>query len=241
MSIVGFCKEQKIGWKKGHSIFTETDFKVNHFLVDQIKKCYPGDNIISEELPEIKNKSEYTWYIDPIDGTINFARGIEYYGVIIALAKGKEMIMGAVYKPVQKELFFAKKGRGVFLNGKRIKSKAKNKLSEAMIHLDVWKHSRYYIKELNQILEKKAWVVTHRQCCAVSACYSALGHMDGFIFSHNTPWDVAAVDLICREAGLVSSQMNGDPWYPGGSMKGYVCAKKNVHKELVKITKRFVK
>ncbi|MFH1367331.1 MAG: inositol monophosphatase [Patescibacteria group bacterium] len=241
IALANFQLEQKIGWKKGKSIVTATDIKINKFLVSEIKKNFSGHNIISEELPDIKNKHTYTWFIDPIDGTINYAQGIPYFGVSVGLARGKEIIMGMVFDPVHKELFFAEKGRGSFLNGRKFVSTARNNFSESMISVEIWNNSKYPILKMKQALEKRIWVLSERQCLCVSACYSALGRMDGYIFSHDTPWDVAAIDLICREAGLKTSQMDGQPWYPGGKMKGYVCARPKVHKELIGLLKPYIK
>jgi len=240
MALVNFRLEQKIGWKKGRSIVTATDIKINKFIVAEIKKNFGDHNIISEELPDIKNQHEYTWFIDPIDGTINYAQGIPYFGVSLGLARGKEMMMGGVFDPVHQELFFAEKDKGAFLNGQKFISRAREKFSETMIHLDVWKNSKYPLIKMKTALEKKIWCLTERACISITACYAALGRMDGFMFSHNTPWDVAAPDIICREAGLVASQMDGQPWYPGGKLKGYICAKPKVHQELVRFLKPFI-
>jgi len=240
MSLDGFWKEQKISWKKGGSPVSKTDIKVNKYLVSEIKNSFPNHNIISEELPEVKKESSFTWFIDPIDGTINFVQGIPYFGISVGLAKGSEMIMGAVYDPVHKELYFAEKNKGAHLNGQLIKSKARDDLSKALIDLEIWSKAKYKLDKFEFELSKKIWVVAKRQCLVLSACYAALGRMDGFIFAHNTPWDVAAIDLICREAGLVTSQMDSKPWYPGRKMKGYLCAKEGVHKKLLKLIKPYL-
>jgi myo-inositol-1(or 4)-monophosphatase len=234
-----FRSSQKHFWKKDKSILTETDLKIDKYLASEIKKYFPHHNIISEEAAPIHNGGEYTWFIDPIDGTINFAQGIPYFCVSIGLAKGKEMIFGAVYDPVHNELFFAEKGKGAYLNGKKIRLRIKEKIANIIISLDIWKNAKYNLMKFQEEICKNFRVPTKRQCFCLSGCYAAIGRMDVAVFAHNSPWDVAAVSLICKEAGLKVTELDGKKFVPREEMKGIIIAKPKLHKEIMKYIKKY--
>jgi len=236
----GFKTGRQITWKPDKSPVTPTDFKVNNYLVKEIKKYFPNHSIISEELPaEIRN-SKYTWYIDPIDGTIPFSQGIDFFTNSIGLAKGKEVILATVCDPIRNELFFAQKGKGAYLNGKRIKSAARQNLSQALIDFEIWKRAPYDLYELKDYLTRRIYVESRQASLAICLCYVAIGRMDAVIFGGNLPWDIAASYLICQEAGVKCSNLDGTIWHPGEEVKGLIAARPKLHKELVKITRKYL-
>ena len=107
--------------KKGkNDIVTEADFAAEKIILDLIKKHFPSHNTISEEAGIEKNNSDYTWIIDPLDGTVNYTQGIEEYAVSIALSHNDKIIIGVIYRPESNEIFFAEKGKGAFKNNKKI-------------------------------------------------------------------------------------------------------------------------
>ena len=102
------------------SVVTKADLLVEKIIISAIRKKYPDHGIISEESPRHKPDAEYVWIIDPIDGTLNFATGIPLFGTMVALAHRGQVILSAIHFPVTDELFFAKKGKGAYVNGKRV-------------------------------------------------------------------------------------------------------------------------
>ncbi|HLD87072.1 MAG TPA: inositol monophosphatase family protein, partial [Candidatus Nanoarchaeia archaeon] len=107
--------------KEGKSLVTDLDIACNDLIVGMIKKRFPTHNIITEETSPINQQSQYTWHIDPIDGTHNFIRGIPLFGVSIACARNGKVELGVIYLPLFRKMYVAQKGKGAFLNGKRIR------------------------------------------------------------------------------------------------------------------------
>ena len=118
--------------KADGGLVTRADVEVESFLIEELQKIIPGSAIWAEESGKSGN-SEYCWVIDPLDGTSNFARGLPYFCISIALMKNQKTIMGAIYQPVSDELFFAAEGQSAFCNGVSIHPSAKNSLSGAMV------------------------------------------------------------------------------------------------------------
>ncbi len=235
-----FYKTKNIGWKKGKQILTKTDIKINELMNETIEKKFPNHNIISEELPEINKNSEYTWYVDPIDGTIAFAQGIPYFCNVLALKKNKNIILSVVYDPIHDELFVAEKNKGTYLNNNKIISKSRDKIQDAYFYIGIWKESYYKLMPLLCELNKKMWCGFPKESCILSACYSACSRMDGAIFTHNTPWDIAPQALITSEAGLKVTDLWGNPVENSGYTKGIIIAKPELHKQILKMTKKYL-
>lgn len=237
----GFVSGRRITWKPDKSPVTPTDLKVNNYLVREIKRHYSNHSIISEELPEQIGSSKYTWYIDPIDGTIPFSQGIAFFTNSIGLAKGREIILATVCDPIRNELFFAQKGKGAYLNGKRIKSPAREKLSQAFIDFEIWPQAPYDLYQLRDYLTKRIYMESRQASLAICLCYVAIGRMDAVIFGGDLPWDIAAGSLICQEAGVECTNLDGTVWHPGEKLKGMIVARPKLRRELVKQARKFVK
>jgi len=235
-----FKGSRKITWKPDMSPLTETDLKVNKYLVKEIKKNFPSHSIISEELPKQTGSSDYTWYIDPIDGTIPFSQGIDFFTNSIGLAKGKEMILATACDPIRNELFFTQKGKGTYLNGKRIKSTARQELKKAFIDFEIWSSAKYNLYKFKESLVGKIYIESRQASLVLSSCYVITGRMDAVIFAGDMPWDVAAAYLICSEAGVKCTNLDGTVWQPGEKPKGMIAARPKLHQELVKRAKKYI-
>src|SRR5210317_652011 len=119
--------------KKGPGDFvTKTDKKVEQIIIEELQKARPGFNILAEEGGTAENKSEYTWIIDPIDGTSNFIHGIPHFAISIGLEKNREVIAGIIFDPIKNEMFYAEKGRGAYLNNSRIRVSSRNKIEDSI-------------------------------------------------------------------------------------------------------------
>ena len=122
IQLKAFNEDNQIKIKESISnIVTPVDHASEKCIIDIIGQSFPGHNILSEEYGFINNASRYTWVVDPLDGTSNFAAGLPWFGVLIALFKGNEPFMGGAYLPVQNSLYFAEKKRGAFLNNQKIR------------------------------------------------------------------------------------------------------------------------
>ena len=126
-------KDIEIKNKDGNDIVTAIDLYMERNIIKVIKEIFPEHSIYSEECGEEKNKSEYEWFVDPIDGTINFATGIPLFSTSIALKKNDETILGIVLDYNQNDIYYALKGKGAFCNGKKLQVSNNDKISDSII------------------------------------------------------------------------------------------------------------
>jgi myo-inositol-1(or 4)-monophosphatase len=227
----------KISNKEGVNTWvTEADHAAEKAIIDAIKKDFPDHFILSEEVGEIVTGSEVKWIIDPIDGTINFASGIPLCAVSIGVEKAGEMIMGAVYNPFINELFFAEKGKGAFLNERKI---TVSKKSEVVHSCLVTGFPYTYLDMENgplQVFERfvrKGIPVRRLGSAAIDLCWVAAGRFDGFFEHSLSAWDTAAGYLIVEEAGGKVTDMNGDKYSP--YQKKLVATNGLIHDELIEV------
>lgn len=207
-----FEKPKKVKDKKGTSLVSNVDLECNKTIIKIIKKKFPGHNILSEETGFEDNKSDYTWHIDPIDGTHNYVRKIPLYGISVALARHGQVIMGAVALPYFSHLYFAEKGKGAFLNGRKIHVSRKNKLHFYNIAIDFPSARRQYsLSFLNNIASH---IVDVKQfgCAVYHGALLAEGKLDAYVIQKTNPWDIAAAFLIIGEAKGKVTNFEGRPW-----------------------------
>lgn len=197
--------------KKGVKDYvSEIDLKSEQAIFSVIRKAFPGHGFISEEAGEINGAAEEKWVVDPIDGTNNFISGIDYFAVLLALQRGEDLVLGAVFDPVRDELFLAEKGNGAFLNGKRLHVKPCT-LEESIVAVD-FGHSHDI-----RIFRKTAGIASSVGAIrslgsTLSSCYIACNRLQGVLGWNMKPWDFAAPSVIIGEAGGKSFNHEGKPW-----------------------------
>ena len=195
--------EHILDYKGPTNIVTEVDKKSEDFIVGEILKSFPGHSIVAEEGGKTTGEQGNYWYIDPIDGTSNYSRGLPMFCVSIAYAEDSQMKFGCVYDPVRKEFFTAEKGRGAWLNGKPIQVSKTNKLIDAMLvtgfPYDIHQKNNN-LDHFNEII-KEVHTVRRLGSAALDLAYVAMGRLDGYWEIGIGPWDIAAGALIVEEAG----------------------------------------
>lgn len=199
-------------YKSANEIVTSADKGAEKIILDYLKSKYPRHKFISEESKPTENESEFVWYIDPLDGTTNFFYRIPYFNVSIALEHKKHGFVGVVYDPINDELFFAVKGQGAYLNGKKIKPNDNSNLKHAFITSCHGK-SDEQIKTFLELMSKfkrEAKDMRKLGSAALELCSVACGRTDAFIGYGTKPWDVKAGLLIARESGCVLSGVFDD-------------------------------
>ena len=201
--------------EKGSSVnlVTSSDLAVQHFLVDRLSALIPGGGFICEEEDLDDESKEYTWIIDPIDGTANYARGISDCCISVALAKGGEVISGVVYSPWRNELYSAEKGCGAYLNGKRLQVSSRP-FSDAIFCTAMSTYRKEFAKACSDIIfdvYMRSNDVRRFGSAAIELCLLAAGHMELYFEMRLQPWDYAAASLILSEAGGVSCGFDGKP------------------------------
>jgi myo-inositol-1(or 4)-monophosphatase len=201
---------------KGRSDFvTEVDRAAEQAIVDILLKAYPDHAILAEE-SGASGDSEYTWIIDPLDGTTNFIHGFPQYAVSIALRHREHVTQAVVYDPTRNELFTATRGRGAFLNERRIRVSRRTKLSECLIGTGFpfrsFEHLDEYVRMFRSVTEHTAGI-RRPGAAALDLAYVAAGRLDGFWEIGLSPWDMAAGSLLILESGGLVSDFKGEPDY----------------------------
>ncbi len=208
-----FGKEQKITKKGEFNLVTEIDKASEKAVVDLLLRRFPDHSILAEESPAISG-SEYRWIIDPIDGTTNFAHGFPIVSVSIGLEKSGQLIMGGVFDPFRKELFFAERGQGAFLNNRPIHVSKTRTLSESLLATgfpyDRKNDPDTYLNMLRVFLTQIQGI-RRGGSAAIDLCYVACGRFDGYYEMKLSPWDKAAGMMIVEEAGGKLTDFSGSP------------------------------
>jgi myo-inositol-1(or 4)-monophosphatase len=205
-----------VSHKEGiNNLVTEVDKLAEQKIIDIIRKAFPAHSILSEEVGELAQESEYQWIIDPIDGTVNFAHGIPICCVSIGLLKDGHLILGAVYNPMMNELFFAEKGKGATLNGKPISVSKKTDFEKAFLVTGFpykWPDGAEHPIKVFERMVLEGLPVRRLGSAAIDLCWVACGRFDGFWEYNLSAWDVAAGYLLVEEAGGKITDFNGKPY-----------------------------
>lgn len=235
LKIYGHAKIQYTKESKT-SIVTQADLISHKILTETIKKKYPTHGIISEEDKNYKRNAEYVWILDPVDGTRNFASRTPWFSVIVALMKNNKIVMGAIYHPFFEELYFAEKGKGAYLNGKKITCSKKTDLgnTQGIMSIYLEKPNANFVKKLVAAQEKEKFWSISLSCIAMETTHVADGRRDWvFVPIAGGVWDYAAAYIILKESGCVVTNLRGKEW----SLKDneILAANPKLHSKLLKI------
>lgn len=195
------------------SIVTQTDIDSENKIMSIIHEAFPKHNTLGEETGFQNRKSNYTWIVDPIDGTSNFAAGLPWFGVIIAVLKDKLPVMAGCYLPVQKELYYAEKGKGASLNGIPISVSSEKELKNvlAVYSLDYSAEPGKTEQETRLIKRLVNHVRNLRSTNSVlDFCFLASGKVGACINQTTKIWDIAGPALLIEEAGGKVSDLKGN-------------------------------
>jgi len=213
--------------KRANDFVTQVDKSAESAVIDIIRQAYPDHDILGEESGALPGKgttakAEYRWIIDPLDGTTNFIHGFPQYCVSIALEHRGAIQHGVIYDPAKNELFTASKGRGAFLDDRRIRVSKCAQLKDALVGtgFPFKEMSRVdiYFKQLREIMATSAGV-RRAGAAALDLAYVAAGRMDAFWELGLSPWDMAAGALMIQEAGGLVGDLQGDStWLESGDI-----------------------
>ncbi|MEM1316866.1 MAG: inositol monophosphatase family protein [Pseudomonadota bacterium] len=200
----GEVENLQISLKGPGDFVSAADIKAEKTLRDALNKARPGYSFLMEEGGAVDTGSEHRWIIDPLDGTTNFLHGNPMFAVSLALESRGELVAGVIYNPITEELFTAEKGRGAFVNDRRMRVAARTAIDECLIAsgipaLNKRGHGVFLWEERN-IMTGVAGVRATGSA-ALNLAYVAAGRFDGYWEAGLAPWDVAAGMLMVREAG----------------------------------------
>jgi myo-inositol-1(or 4)-monophosphatase len=207
--------ERRVGFElKGeYDLVTEADRASEALVVGRLRSHFPAHAIVAEEGGGIETNSEFRWYVDPLDGTTNFAHSYPVFNVTLALERAGSMIAGVVYDPLRREMFAAEAGGGAYLNHRRIRVSAVNRLGDSLGCTGFPSRKRH--KNVNVHFYHQMGMQTHgvrrSGSAAVDLAYVACGRLDFFWEFGLNPWDMAAGRLLVSEAGGRVSDMRGEP------------------------------
>ncbi|MCP4652799.1 MAG: inositol monophosphatase [Candidatus Omnitrophica bacterium] len=207
-----FGKISEIERKKDKSLVTNLDREAEKMIIDRIKEKFSDHGVIGEESGSQTKDSDYVWIIDPLDGTHNFIRNINIYGVSIGVAYKNELVAGVIYMPEEDELYSAQRGSGAYKNGKKISTSDTADLSECSISFD--SGIKHLPKTMLRVLDHLSGVVFNIRMFGSSArllSYVAEGKIDLAVEFHDRPWDFAGGVVIIEEAGGKTISLKGKP------------------------------
>ncbi len=194
--------DRRIGFelKGDYDLVTEADRTSEKLIVERLHGHFPTHAIVGEESGSHIGSSEYCWYVDPLDGTTNFAHGFPAFNVTMGLEQAGEMVAGVIFDPLRNELFTAERGSGAYLNGRRIQGSKAARIADALVATGFPSRKRHL-----------SHGVRRAGSAALDLAYTACGRLDAFWEFNLNPWDVAAGVLLVREAGGTVSDMRGGP------------------------------
>jgi myo-inositol-1(or 4)-monophosphatase len=226
----------KIQTKTFNDFVSEVDKAAEKAIIDTLKEAYPDHGFLGEESGDTNKEAENIWIIDPLDGTTNFLHSFPCYCVSIALQQKGVLTQAVIYDPVKNDLFTATKGRGAFLNDKRIRVGSRIKLQEALIATGFPFREFSYLDTYMDMLKdmiKKTTGIRRPGSAALDLAYVAAGFSDGFFELNLSPWDIAAGGLIVQEAGGIVGDFEGnESWLKTGNI---VAANPKVFSQMLQV------
>jgi len=202
--------------KRVNDFVTQVDQAAEEAIIEIVRKAHPDHGFLAEESGKTPGEAEYVWIIDPLDGTTNFIHGFPQYAVSIGLRHKGVLTHGVIYDPTNNELFTATRGRGAYLNERRIRVSKRVQLSEALIG------TGFPFRDLQSLDEYLAMFreftvrtagLRRAGAAALDIAYVAAGRLDGFWEMGLSPWDMAAGALLVQEAGGLVGDFRGDSGY----------------------------
>jgi myo-inositol-1(or 4)-monophosphatase len=212
----GYEGEHQVSYKGAIDLVTEVDHQSEDYLLGEIQGRFPDHRIFSEEAGEISGQAEHIWYIDPLDGTVNYAHGVPLFSVSIAYAHAGSLALGVVYDPLRDEMFSAERGKGAWLNGRRLHVSSVEDLQRSLLvtgfPYDTWNTEHNNFENFVRF-SKCSQGVRRLGSAALDLCYVASGRFDGYWELSLRAWDAAAGALIAGEAGATVTDIHGKPDY----------------------------
>ncbi|MFC1644890.1 inositol monophosphatase family protein [Patescibacteria group bacterium] len=223
--------------KDDRSYVTSADLESEKKISEIIKENFPEHKIIGEENGENGNKSNFVWVIDPIDGTTNFSKKVPFFNVAIGLEVAGEVVLGAVYQPITDELFWAVKGEGAYLNGKKISADNETEYSDAFFGFCNGDNRDDMMYTIDLVRKVKPYVRDIRKFASadLEICYVACGRLEGFVAKGVKLMDFKPGCIIAEEAGAVVTDFDGGDWQGNTNGDVLICSSKKIHKKMLSL------
>jgi fructose-1,6-bisphosphatase/inositol monophosphatase family enzyme len=228
-------------WKEDNTPVTKTDFVINALALERIKKAYPSHSVIAEEGSNFREGDEFVWVCDPVDGTIPFCHGVPTSVFALALTHKGETILGVVYDPFGDRLYVAEKGKGAFLNGKRISVSKHNTFENAVIGIN-WSHRSPVdlLQLFGALKSEKARAINVGSIIYMGSLVAA-GEFVAIIYPNKKMHDAAALKVLVEEAGGTVTDIWGDDQRYDRPTNGIVASNGVLHDKILALIRKTVK
>ncbi len=234
--LANFRKDPELMLKRGSAkdVVTQYDKESDRMIRAEIEAVFPDHNLVTEEGGEFDRNSEYTWLVDSLDGTGNFAVGNPFFAVSIGVMKGKELVLGVIYAPYLNELHVAEKGKGAYLNGQRLQVSEVASLSEAYVtSCEGGDKDRTRLNSVNSVLHPAVHDLRKLGSAALECAWVASGRAEAYFTTKICNYDVAAGALLVEEAGGKVSDFQRRWWQP--IKDDFLFSNGKVHEELLQV------
>jgi myo-inositol-1(or 4)-monophosphatase len=225
--------------KKRNDFLTFVDEEAEKAILKILQEAYPDHSFLAEESGFKKQKSDFEWIIDPLDGTKNYISGVPIFSIAIALRQKDQLQLGVVLDPVRNEIFYAQRGEGAYLNGKKIQVSDRHRLEECLLATGFpFKQKEYlssYVNSFQEIFQQSSGI-RRMGSAAIDLAYLAAGRFDGFWEFGLSPWDMAAGSLIILEAGGHVSDFWGQNTYLKNGC--FTATNGHIHMKLIQIIQK---
>ena len=230
-----FRSHPKIEYKGDADLVTAADRAAEVLITSRIRELWPEHDLMGEEGARRESGSDFRWYVDPLDGTTNFAHGFPVFCVSLGLERRGELVAGVVYDPTRDELFAAEQGGGARLNDSPIRVSAARTLAESLLATGFPSHKRHKNPNIHfyHQLTLRSHGVRRAGSAALDLASVAAGRFDGFWEFNLNPWDVAAGALLVREAGGTITDAQGGP-YDHRNPRETIASNRHLHAELLR-------
>ena len=236
---LGKVPGRDIDQKSGSDFVTRVDRDSEKIIIDTLREAFPDHHFLAEESLKEADTDAYRWIIDPLDGTTNYIHQYPVFSLSIALEYRREIILGVVYDPLRKELFTAEKENGAFLNKRRVSISPEHSLEDSLITTGFpFRRKEFidlYLKLFKTVFQKTS-DLRRAGSAALDLSYLACGRCEGFFEIGLSTWDIAAGDILIREAGGIVTDFGGGHEYL--STGNIVAGTPKVHEHLLQEVKR---
>ena len=218
-------------------LVTAVDHRSESYLISEIRRRFPEHRIFSEESGEQLGQDQHVWFVDPLDGTVNYAHHVPVFAVSIAYQQDGALWFGAVYDPMRDEMFSAQYGEGARLNGKPIRVSSTFRLDRSLLATgfayDIRTHPEKNLDHFSRF-SLRCQGIRRLGSAAMDLCYVAAGRYDGFWELRLNAWDVAAGALIAVEAGAIVTDIHGKPDY-FSQPQSILAANPSLHAQMIDV------
>lgn len=232
-----FTLGMKKEWKDDESLVTATDKEINWLVESEVRKHFPNFGLLAEE-GSFDEKNKLLWVCDPVDGTIPFAHGCPNCVFSLALVRDGEPQLGVIFDPFLNRLFFASSGQGAFLNGQPIHVSSQTEMKNNAVGITIWRNARYDLRQFNSLLVDSSAFIISSGSTAYMGMLVAGGEFAANVWPGKTPWDIAALKVIVKEAGGKVTDFFGHDQRYDTEIRGSVASNGRIHDELIEMIKK---